>query len=505
MPVDPESNIEQQLQAYAQRRRDEAAAPFEMHPANRRLLQDEVARTYARPAADGASTRGFFTALWPRLALGGAVCAALAMALLIGLPEKKELPMQMAANREAPSATESTRPESAVAKPAVPKLVTSESASQDTGKITPARMLADAITEPPATTRQSERPAADDRKADSAGQQAGRAMLMKDEASAPRLTESKRQSATYGQATSSVKPEARPGRALDIRPSPTKLERQVAQSAAASPSSSPAEADRFGAAETMKRAPVEAGELRRSAPTSAGLSVDAAKQLKVAAGKLKQDLARNETVGPKQTSGAAAQPLPSFSGTSFQNVEEAKSKLAVGQRFQQLIAPERYRRNFNSPPFPAVLNAFQIEQAGQQVRIIDADGSLYLGELTELAPANQRGKAAKLPVLAEGADRSSGLARAPGEKSGELYLLPAGQTLYFRAEGTNRKLNQTVVIEGAFLNYSNASPAGTARRDLAPAPSAPGQQLQLDRLQVQGRAVIGGNSEIPINAVPTKP
>ena len=41
---EPERDIEKTLRAYAKKRREEAGAPAEMHPATRRLLQGEVAR-----------------------------------------------------------------------------------------------------------------------------------------------------------------------------------------------------------------------------------------------------------------------------------------------------------------------------------------------------------------------------------------------------------------------------------------------------------------------------
>ena len=44
-----ERPIEKLLRAAAQKRRDDAGAPFKLHPADRRLLQSEVARTFAQP------------------------------------------------------------------------------------------------------------------------------------------------------------------------------------------------------------------------------------------------------------------------------------------------------------------------------------------------------------------------------------------------------------------------------------------------------------------------
>jgi len=49
MANEPERPIETLLHAAAKKRRDEAGAPFELHPADRRVLQGEVARRFAKP------------------------------------------------------------------------------------------------------------------------------------------------------------------------------------------------------------------------------------------------------------------------------------------------------------------------------------------------------------------------------------------------------------------------------------------------------------------------
>src|SRR5260221_9971355 len=49
--MEPERDIEKTLEAYAQKRREEAGAPLELHPATRNVLQGEVARSTPRKAA----------------------------------------------------------------------------------------------------------------------------------------------------------------------------------------------------------------------------------------------------------------------------------------------------------------------------------------------------------------------------------------------------------------------------------------------------------------------
>jgi hypothetical protein len=77
--MEPERRIEKVLRTYAKKRRDEGGAAPELHPATRRLLQDEVARRRSKPAGSGDSFfAGLFASLGRKLAF-----AACAMALVL--------------------------------------------------------------------------------------------------------------------------------------------------------------------------------------------------------------------------------------------------------------------------------------------------------------------------------------------------------------------------------------------------------------------------------------
>src|SRR6266516_5881597 len=87
MPDDPNSNVEDQLAAWARYRREQAGAPFELHPATRKLLRDEIARTYPKRSEEPAARPGgWFKMLWPRFALAGSLCVALVVLAGILLP-----------------------------------------------------------------------------------------------------------------------------------------------------------------------------------------------------------------------------------------------------------------------------------------------------------------------------------------------------------------------------------------------------------------------------------
>src|SRR5215472_15291972 len=70
MSTEPQRPIEKLLHDAAQKRREQAGAPFELHPATRRLLQGEVTRQFG-DAPSQAESSGFsqkLRQLWPRIA-----------------------------------------------------------------------------------------------------------------------------------------------------------------------------------------------------------------------------------------------------------------------------------------------------------------------------------------------------------------------------------------------------------------------------------------------------
>jgi len=99
-----------------------------------------------------------------------------------------------------------------------------------------------------------------------------------------------------------------------------------------------------------------------------------------------------------------------------------------------------------------VLNEFVIEQRGTTVRVLDADGSVYDGTV-ETPPS-----AGFVPAQ----DSPDGLVREviPGDKT---ETAPRHQELSFRATGSNVTLRQSVVVNGRFTPGTEAVRAGRAR------------------------------------------
>lgn len=133
------------------------------------------------------------------------------------------------------------------------------------------------------------------------------------------------------------------------------------------------------------------------------------------------------------------------------------------QRFVAVSSGRTLRRNFNSPPPVEILKSFQVQQVGRQLLLVDADGSTYAGEI----------------VAPEGDDGP----------------------LKFRARGASRTLNQEVAIEGSLSLVRQGSTTGPRATNLRVSNDA---TLPLDRLSIRGRATVGTDNQIPINALPSE-
>ena len=89
MPSEPDHKIDELLKAYAKKRREDAAAPLEMHPATRKLLQAEVARRWPRTSAESSSLLQLLARFWPRFAIAAAGLVLIAVVIHMSNPGPK--------------------------------------------------------------------------------------------------------------------------------------------------------------------------------------------------------------------------------------------------------------------------------------------------------------------------------------------------------------------------------------------------------------------------------
>lgn len=84
--------MDETLKAYADKRRQEAGAPFDLHPATRQMLQGEVTRTYkpGAPASPRVSWVERVFVFWPRMAFAAA-CVAITITLVLMVSPREKV------------------------------------------------------------------------------------------------------------------------------------------------------------------------------------------------------------------------------------------------------------------------------------------------------------------------------------------------------------------------------------------------------------------------------
>ncbi|SVC20271.1 uncharacterized protein METZ01_LOCUS273125, partial [marine metagenome] len=125
----------------------------------------------------------------------------------------------------------------------------------------------------------------------------------------------------------------------------------------------------------------------------------------------------------------------------------------------------------NSLP-KAVLVNFQVQRTGNQVRVVDQDGSVYTGNVINeeqySSGAEDKVAPAKLSVVkragAPGAPRAPALA-LPAPEAQRNRIVSRGQ-FYFRVQGFNRTLRKEVVLE-ATLDSPPEKPVASGKQRTA--------------------------------------
>lgn len=462
MAETPKNNIEKLLSDYAEQRRKAAGTP-ELHPATRQMLQSEVKRQFPRAGQTNTQpARSRWSLLWPRIAAAcGVVAVAGVVVVLINPPGKSSATMEMALMEKAPSPT------------------------------APPAALAPTAT--PAPTRATR--ASDDRSGGMAGANLKRSF--KGEAAGGEMdvavaSDSANELVAFGATRlSSTEVEARREATGGIA--------SVGGTSAASGS----HAISGGVAEASAN---------ESTDSSSAALVDAPHAIMTKAG------VRSDSVATSSRMAKSA----------------ASSQITGTDQFLNYSSTQRYRNLtvVKSPKpvaAPGVLDEFTVEQNGRELKIVDRDGSVYNGfvqaapvesatnnwaygtapgdDLTKdydpLAEAAFLDKEKALPVEVQAA-------QAPQQQSSN-----EAENYYFRVEGTNRSLQQRVVVTGnignAFQNtivVSGQNSFGNAQRfrqqnQLQAPVGLDGLNQQLQNNFINGRVILGdGKISTELNALP---
>ena len=207
---------------------------------------------------------------------------------------------------------------------------------------------------------------------------------------------------------------------------------------------------------------------------------------------------------------------PGDLGIAATNAAELAANVPVASHgFLRAGAPgsQNLFKNISPPPQAVpVLENFQVQQNGNAIRVVDADGSVYDGSLlpesavAQISPAPAATPAS--PVTApEQVERAKTIANRDESQTAQNY--------FFRVTGTNQTLKQNVVFAGNLLATANATTnlqqsfggnggLGGGGGQRQPALTTQ-NQLPWSSLRIAGTAVIADTNHIEINAVPLSP
>jgi hypothetical protein len=158
--------------------------------------------------------------------------------------------------------------------------------------------------------------------------------------------------------------------------------------------------------------------------------------------------------------------------------------------------PGRNQAKEAQSPISSVLSEFQMRRSGQNVRIVDADGSVYAGQVLSENYADSS-LAARGGVAGEGTTRTHQNAND-------------SENWRFKVTGTNHHLQQNIVFTGSVVAMPPAAPTGSAaplNRGAPQAQNAPGTAPipSAQNARITGKVQVGNGREYEIEAKPPGP
>ena len=206
---------------------------------------------------------------------------------------------------------------------------------------------------------------------------------------------------------------------------------------------------------------------------------------------------------------AAAPPVASLPASSQISTDSKTAKQNGSIQFASNTAQNNFKNTVALDKSAAVLANFQVQQNGNTIRVVDADGSVYDGSLQPESAFIQDS-----PVQT-GTAASSGEVAAQNERQNTVATrdeLQTAQNCFFRVTGMNQTLKQKVVFAGNLLTLA---PATTNASQSLPGNAMSGvggyggmfqssltNQLPWSNSRIAGTAVIADTNNIEINAVP---
>jgi hypothetical protein len=166
--------------------------------------------------------------------------------------------------------------------------------------------------------------------------------------------------------------------------------------------------------------------------------------------------------------------------------------LGTQQQFFQQSSAQSFRNNAQVSRSGNVLNRFEVQQQGSEIRVLDADGSTYTGKIEQLA------KSAELDSRITARRDAAKQARRYAAKAAPVKESDAPQSS-FRATGYNVSLKKTLVFEGNYAAPPAQQPATTTATDRERS------EQNRDRARIVGTVRVNGEAAVEVDAIAETP
>ena len=478
--MEPERKIEKLLRAYAKKRQGDAGDPLKLHPAMRRQLQDEVARRKRQPEDEeeaSVSLWELFKQRWALLAGFALICffgAALFLPAMNKAKNKAESVTAMSNLKQIGVAAQMAANDNYGKLPASLELLTNELGSD--------KVLTDPQSGQPfvyvAGGEKLDALSSNAVLAYSPMEKKGRAVLFADGrvevVNGARLNElTSRSSTPLLAASDSIV------RKVAESPAPTEVANGYATAAGAVTVQPKTEAG---------RSDTTLADTGNPAASSGFLAVNKPAPATPPSGRM----ARSAVTGDRDFK-------TQENAIEYANTVSPNSGASLQSSFKNTVAQTKA---------PAVLANFAVQQNGNAIRVVDADGSVYDGELLPEKSFAQSEPAVDLPaaptITATPLKDQVKLKTAAARDESQ-----AAQNYFFQVSGTNVTLQQKVVFAGNLV--ANSSAQRNRQQTLsggiggALTQAALTNQLPWSESRIEGTAVVADTNHIEINAVPQAP
>jgi hypothetical protein len=163
------------------------------------------------------------------------------------------------------------------------------------------------------------------------------------------------------------------------------------------------------------------------------------------------------------------------------------ASLGTKQQFSQQSSVQSFRNNAQVSRSANVLNTFQVQQEGSEIRVLDADGSTYTGKIEQLA--NNAELDSRVTARRDAAKQTR---RYAAKAARENESAPQSS---FRATGYNVSLKKTLVFEGNYAVPPAQQPATATAHDRERS------EQSRDRARIVGTVRVNGEAAVEVDAI----